>query len=105
MTHQFHPDDRVLVLQPESLGTPRLREWARALSDGILVGVGESSAIRIVRHELADCENVLFVPGSRKEIPWRDGFFTVIVDAEGEAETPEIRRVLHPSGRIYSIQP
>jgi hypothetical protein len=105
MTHQFHADDRVLVLQPASYSAPQLREWAHALTNGILVGLGELGAIRLARRELADCENVLFVGGSRDEIPWRNAFFTVIVDAEGEVETPEMRRVLHPSGRIYSIQP
>ncbi len=105
MTPQFRPGDRVLVAQPEGYGTARLREWAQAVPDGVLVGLGEPGAIRIVRRELADCDNVLFTRGSRDEIPWRDGFFTVIVDAVGGAGTPEMRRVLDPSGRIYSIQP
>ena len=103
--HQFHADDRVLVLQAASYSAARLREWANALTHGILVGLAEPGTIRTARRELSDCENVLFVHGSREEIPWRDGFFTVIVDAEGEVETPGMRRVLHPSGRIYSIQP
>lgn len=105
MTFQLRPNDRVLVLQPESYSASRLREWAQALPDGILVGLGELTAIRTVRRELADCENVLFTHGSRTEIPWRDGFFTVIIDGDGDGETPEVRRVLDPSGRIYSIQP
>lgn len=115
----------MLVLQTERLSTLRLREWAQALPQGLLVGLGDPSEIRIARRELADCENILFASGSREEIPWRDGFFTVIFDTEGEAETPDgtpdvtpavtqevtpqvtkdMRRVLHPSGRIYSIQP
>jgi len=105
MTPQFKPDDRVLVLQPGNCSAPQLREWANALAHGILVGLGELGTIRTARRELADCENVLFAHGSRAEIPWRDAFFTVIVDSGGGAETPEMRRVLHPSGRIYSIQP
>ncbi len=105
MSYEFRRDDRVLVVQPESYSTAKLRCWAQTLPDGILVGLGEMNAIRTVRRELADCENVLFTHGSRKEIPWRDGFFTVIVDAESGAATPEMRRVLGPSGRIYSIQP
>lgn len=105
MSCEFRRDDRVLVVQPERYSTARLRGWAQALPDGILVGLGELNAIRTVRRELTDCENVLFTHGSREEIPWRDGFFTAIVDAEGGAGTPEMRRVLDPSGRIYSIQP
>jgi hypothetical protein len=113
MTHQLRPDDRVLVLRTGCHSALRLREWARALPHGLLVGLGDPGAIRNARRELADCENTLFAPGSRDEIPWRDSFFTVIFDTEGGAgtagvthnATPEMRRVLHPSGRIYSIQP
>jgi hypothetical protein len=113
MTHQLRPDDRVLVLRVGSLSTIRLREWVQALTVGLLVGLDDKSAIANARRELADCENTLFAPGSRDEIPWRDGFFTVIFDTQGGAgtagvthnATPEMRRVLHPSGRIYSIQP
>jgi hypothetical protein len=105
MTHSLHPDDRVLVLQTERHSALRLREWAQALPQGVLVGIGDQSAIRAARRDLAECENALFASGSRQEIPWQAGFFTVIFDTEGGAETPEMRRVLHPSGRIYSIQP
>lgn len=105
MTLQFHPDDRVLVLEAGGYSASRLREWAQTLTRGVLVGLGAPGTIGTVRRELADCENVLFVHGSRDEIPWREAFFTVIVVAPNAAETTEMRRVLHPSGRIYSIQP
>jgi hypothetical protein len=105
MTQQFQAGDRVLVLEAGSYSASVLREWARALTSGVLVGLGEPVAIGTVRRELADCENVLFVRGSREEIPWRDAFFTAIVDMPDGAETPDMQRVLHPSGRIYSIQP
>jgi hypothetical protein len=113
MTPQLNPDDRVLVLRVGSLSTLRLREWAEALTAGLLVGLDDKSALANARRELADCENALFASGSRDEIPWRDGFFTVIFDTQAGAGTPggtseptsDMRRVLHPSGRIYSIQP
>jgi hypothetical protein len=47
----------------------------------------------------------MFSSGGRGEIPWKDDFFTLILDAEGGAETAEMRRVLKGGGRIYSIQP
>jgi len=97
--------DRVLVLGLGQCSSARLREWAAALTDGFLVGVGEEDAVRRVRRELADLENVMFTPGSRGEIPWKEIFFTAILDAEGGDETPEMRRVLRGDGRIYSIQP
>jgi hypothetical protein len=113
MTHRLSPDDRVLVLQTGRHSALRLREWAQALPQGLLVGLGDPSVIRNARRDLADCENTLFAPGSREEIPWRDGFFTVIFDTQSAGGTPDgapdatkdMLRVLHPSGRIYSIQP
>lgn len=105
MIGPLSPDDRVLVLQTHRHSPALLREWARALTAGVLVGLGDRTAISIARKELAACENALFAVGSRDEIPWLSGYFTVIFDAEGEDETPEMRRVLRPAGRIYSIQP
>ena len=105
MTHHFRPDDRILVLQSGGYSASQLRKWAQSVPQGVLVGLGDTVAVQTARRELTDCENVLFAHGSREEIPWRDSFFTVIIDIQGGVETPETRRVLHPSGRIYSIQP
>jgi len=105
MKYEFQPDDRVLVLDAADYGAARLREWAQLLTRGMMVGLGDADAIRTARRELADCENVMFIQGSRDGIPWRDGFFSVVVDAAGGPPPDEVRRVLHPSGRIYSIQP
>lgn len=109
MLAPLSPDDRVLVLQTHRHSTSLLREWAQTLTAGVLVGLGDRSAISIARKELADCENAMFSVGSRNEIPWLSGYFTVIVDAGDGAgplqATDDMRRVLHPSGRIYSIQP
>jgi len=105
MTLEIQAQDRVLVLQPAACGATRLREWAGAARDGVVVGLGEPSEIHHLRGELADCENVLLTRGSCDEIPWRDAFFTVVVDAAGVSERDEIRRILDPAGRIYSIQP
>ena len=97
--------DRALVLGLAQCSSARLRQWAEALTEGFLVGVGEESAVRRARRELADLDNVMFSAGGRGEIPWKDDFFTLILDAEGGAETAEMRRVLKGGGRIYSIQP
>ncbi len=105
MRELLRPGDRVLVVGLEHCPPARLREWAAALTEGFLVGVGEAGAVRRVRRELADVENALFTPGSRADIPWKGLFFTLILDAEGGAETPAMRRVLRGDGRIYSIQP
>jgi len=97
--------DRALVLGLAHCSSARLREWAVALTDGFLVGIGEDDAVHRARRELSDLENVMFTPGSRAEIPWKEVFFTAILDAEGGEETTEMRRVLRGDGRIYSIQP
>ena len=97
--------DRVLVLGLEQCSSARLREWAATLTEGFLVGLGGDDAVRQARRELADLENVMFTPGSRDGIPWKEVFFTAILDAEGGEETTEMRRVLRGDGRIYSIQP
>ncbi len=97
--------DRVLVLGLARCSSARLRQWAATLTEGFLVGLGEDSAVRRARRELADLDNVLFTPGGREDIPWKEGFFTLILDAEGGAETAEMRRVVRAGGRIYSIQP
>jgi len=97
--------DRVLVVGLAQCSSARLRKWAEVLTEGFLVGVGEESAVRQARRELADLDNVMFSSGGRGEIPWKDGFFTPILDAEGGAETAEMRRVMRGGGRIYSIQP
>jgi hypothetical protein len=97
--------DRVLVLGLAQCSSARLRKWAATLTEGFLVGVGEDGAVRRARRELADLDNVIFSAGGREDIPWKEDFFTLIVDAEGGAETAEMRRVMRAGGRIYSIQP
>ena len=48
-------------------------------------GVGEESTVRQARRELDDLDNVMFSAGGR----WKDDFFTLILDAEGGAETAQ----------------
>ena len=75
----------------------------RALTNGeALVGVGTAEQVRAARREFADLDNVMFVTGSRDEIPWQAGWFTLIVDAEGGAATEAMRRVLAEGGRIVT---
>lgn len=89
--------DRVLVLSLADTS------GIRALTSGeALVGVGSAEEIRAARREFADLDNVMFVTGSRDEIPWQTQWFTLIVDAEGGAATEEMLRVLAPGGRIVA---
>lgn len=89
------PTDRVLVLS--LAGTSGIR--ALALSQA-LVGIGTSEQVRAARREFADLENVMFAVGSRDEIPWREHWFTLIVDTEGGPVTEAMQRALAEGGRI-----
>ena len=54
---------------------------------------------------LCDLENVMVVPGTPDELPWRDGFFTRIIDTVGNwPEAEKVRRELErvTSGRTAS---
>jgi ubiquinone/menaquinone biosynthesis C-methylase UbiE len=87
----IHPEDRVLLLGiPEAAVVAAL---ARCLTRGLLVAIGEDGAVRLARKAARDLDNVMFVPGPPDELPWRDGFFTVVIDAVGEWPDPEkVRR-------------
>ena len=104
MRGELKASDRVLVLGIEKCPATRLREWATALSEGFLVGVGPEEEVRALRRELAELDNAMFTVGDRWEIPWRDAFFTLILDVEGSAQTPEMKRVLAAGGRVSIIE-
>lgn len=90
------PEDRVLVV-----GLARRDDLAgHALQCSLLVGLGAEEDVRAARREFAHLDNVMFTPGSREDIPWRDHYFTVVLDAEGGEPTPAMQRVLAPGGRI-----
>lgn len=89
-------DDHVLLVSLADLDVvetcaPRCR---------MLVGLGEEEQVRAARKRFAAMDNVMFTVGGRDEIPWRDGQFTVVIDADGGEPTAEMLRVLGPWGRI-----
>ena len=88
--------DRVLVIGLFSRA--QLPAWARACS--LLVGIGQQHDVLAARRECAHLDNVMFAPGDRHDIPWRDAYFTVIVDTESAEPSPSMQRVLAPGGRI-----
>jgi hypothetical protein len=89
--------ERVLVLSLAN--TAGLRDLARGEA---LVGLGSGEQVRAARRELSDLENVMFVAGSREEIPWQEHWFTLIVDAGGGAVTAAMERALADGGRIVT---
>lgn len=94
----IRPDDRVLLTDLTEL--PLVQQVAAALTRGSLVGIGGDDEIRNARRRFAELDHVMFTPGTRDDIPWRDGSFTLIIDASPEAPSAEMRRVLHPEGRL-----
>lgn len=88
------------VLLTAIAAAPSLRELALALPEGALVGLGTRGEVAEARKACADLDHVMFVEGSREEIPWVDAWFDVILDPEPQAPTPEMLRVLKPGGRI-----
>ena len=76
-------------------------------SDGLLVGIGSTDEVAAARRTLALAENAMFHSASPEEIPWRDGYFTVVI-APGllaGLAGDEIHRVLAPDGKLLSFIP
>lgn len=78
----IRPDERVLILGiPEPAMVAAL---ARSLAGGLLVAIGESNAVTDARRAAREFDNVMFVPGTPVDLPWRDGFFTRVIDLHCE---------------------
>ena len=91
-------DERVLLTSLARM--EGLRELALAVRDGALVGLGTRDEVFEARKLCADLDHVMFVEGSREEIPWAEAWFDVILDGQPEAPTGEMLRVLKPGGRV-----
>jgi len=93
----FAPDDKVLYLGiPDSAV---IRAAAARLTRGILVAMDDAARVRAARREFHDFTNVMFVPGLPDEIPWKDGFFTRVVDSRA-GDWPNPQRVAAELKRV-----
>lgn len=97
---ELRPNDRVLLL---TLPPPEeIREIARQLPAGLLVGVLEREAMYEARRILRDVANVMITPAEADGgIPWRDEFFSVIYAPDAAEPSAEIMRVLAPGGTAW----
>ncbi len=78
LTESIRPDERILFL-----GLPDaaiVAAVARAASAGAVVVMAQGEAVYEGRRAFRDLDNVMVTPGSPDELPWRDGFFTRVID-------------------------
>ena len=73
------------------MGIPDLEAFvalATRLDHGVVVAIAEGDAIYEARKATRDFDNVMIVPGTPDELPWRDGFFTRVIDTVGDWPDP-----------------
>lgn len=101
---ELSPAERVLLVSAPDAAV--VVELAGRLERGVVVGLGAPDEIAPLRRATRHLVNVMFQPGAPEEIPWRDGFFSVVLDFRGLWSDPaaaarEVARVLAPGGRAY----
>ena len=65
------------------MGIPDLEPFialARRLDRGVVVALGQGDAVYEARKATREFDNVMIVPGTPDELPWRDGYFTRVID-------------------------
>jgi hypothetical protein len=95
------PNDRILLLSIP--GVALVIELAELAGRGIVVALSGAEEVYAARRATRDHENIMFVPATPDEIPWQEGFFSKVVDLQGETAPSalmihEIVRVLSPGG-------
>ncbi len=78
LTESIRPDERILFL-----GLPDaaiVAAVSRVASAGEVVVMGHGEVVCEGRRAFRDLDNVMVTPGSPDELPWRDGFFTRVID-------------------------
>jgi len=103
-TIEVQARDRILLLSVPDVSLAL--SLARQAFQGMVVGLGEDEQVRGARQIARNCVNVMFVPGGPDQIPWRDGFFTVVIDtmchwANPQKVIAEVVRILGAGGLVH----
>jgi hypothetical protein len=103
MSAVIPPGAKVLSTGPlEADDAARL---AAHLKQGALTILGGApSQLPDLRQCYAERDNIMVSPGSREDIPWADGHFLVVLDAQPQRPTPEMLRVLAEGGSIRGLE-
>jgi len=70
----------------------------------ITILAGDRESLPQWRSLYAEWDNILASPGGREDIPWADGRFDLIIDAQPGQPSREMLRVLAPGGSIAGLQ-
>jgi hypothetical protein len=100
---ELKPADRILITPvPETLEA-WIDSALQTLTAGLLVGIDTPDRVAHLRTRYRNFDNCMFVPDDPATgIPWRDAFFTIAI---APADSPELRRVLTPDGRLVPLVP
>lgn len=98
----LQPNDRVLELE---CGSGGLGAAMAALTlRGLVVAMDSSDdRVREARARAATLDNLMFIPGGAAEIPWKEGFFSLVVSHAVPEPATDVYRVLEPGGRLVVV--
>ncbi len=99
---QISPGDRILELD---CGDGELSvELAARVPEGLVVALDASDdCVHRARARARELDNVLFLPGTAAEIPWKEGFFSKALSRQPCENLSDVLRVLAPDGVFYPV--
>jgi len=99
---QISPGDRILELDCGD-GEASV-ELAARVPEGMVVALDASDdCVHRARTRARELDNVLFLPGTAAEIPWKEGFFSKALSRHPCENLGDVLRVLAPDGVFYLV--
>ncbi len=105
---EIQPRDRILLLSIPDVSL--IFDLAARVPEGLIAGLGTEEEVCEVRRVCRGLDNVMFLLAAPDEVPWRERFFTKVLDPRGVWERPElvvreIARLLAPGGLVLAAEP